>query len=91
MDMRSVLVIDRSSRGQPGASYPNIKRVSLNWTCPVCDGPRGEPYIYHFFENDDYHICHRWDNPCGHVVKYVDVLKEGKYPIWVYRIGVYFG
>lgn len=64
-----------------------VKRIHDGWTvttptieiadtCPVCGGPRGEPYWHHFCEDGDWFTVTRWDNPCGHLDKYADVLKE---------------
>jgi len=70
-----VRVIDRSNWGRPGP-YPQIVSVTISDRCPICNGPRGEPRNHNFFENGDAHSCDRWDNPCGHVDRYEDVLLE---------------
>lgn len=53
-----------------------LTTVSISNRCPVCGGERGKPYWYHFCEDGDWYDVQRWDNPCGHVDKYSDVLKE---------------
>jgi len=77
MAKRTVLVVDRSTWGTPNP-YPLIRRVDVEWVCPVCGGPRGEPYSFSFYDNGATHTCDRWNNACGHVDKYVDVLEEVK-------------
>ena len=73
---KTVLVVDRSQweRGP----YPIIRAVTVDWTCPVCGGPRGEPRGYNFYEDGDTYHCHRWDNPCGHVDLYEIVINEAQ-------------
>ena len=53
-------------------------RVNIADTCPVCGGPRGKRYHHRFHETGEWYNVDRWDNPCGHVDKYRDVLKEAK-------------
>ena len=74
---RTVRVIDRSTWGTTGP-YPFMHPVTVEWVCPVCGGPRGEPQPKRFWENDADHVCDVWKNPCGHVDYYEDVLKEAK-------------
>jgi hypothetical protein len=68
-------VVDRSGWGHCGP-YPVIRAVTIDATCPKCGGPRGRPYPYRFHEDGDWLTCDRWDNPCGHIDKYDDVLAE---------------
>lgn len=71
---RIVRVVDRSTWGtsQP---YPLIRKIEVDWSCPVCGKEMGEPREHVFFENGDTHVCDVWDNECGHVVKYHELLK----------------
>lgn len=73
--MMTVRVVDRSTWGTMGP-YPLIRCVTISTTCPKCGGPRGTPRPYTFHDNGDWHTCDRWENPCGHVDKYDDVLRE---------------
>lgn len=73
--MMTVRVVDRNTWGTRGP-YPVIRAVTISATCPQCGGPRGTPRPYTFYDNGDWHTCDRWENPCGHVDKYVDVLAE---------------
>jgi hypothetical protein len=73
----TVRVIDRSGWGT-SAPYPLIRTVTVPAVCPKCGGPRGVDTIrgHNFMENDDSHHVHNWDNPCGHLDRYEDVLAE---------------
>lgn len=49
-------------------------RLTLVWVCPVCGGPRGEP-----FQTISYGGslgADGWRNECGHIDKYSDVQAE---------------
>ena len=48
----------------------------LLWVCPACGGPRGEPFPSHSYDGSRRLHVHGWHNPCGHVDKYSEVLKE---------------
>lgn len=73
----TVRVTDRSGWGTRGP-YPVVVSVEIRNRCSVCNEPRGTPRSYRFFENGDWHTVDVWDNPCGHVDKYDDVLTEAK-------------
>ena len=77
MTRKTVNVVDSLLRSD-GELYPVIVAVTVNWVCPVCGGPRGEPRKFRFFPNRSY-LCDRWDNPCGHIDKYDAVLIEAKH------------
>lgn len=50
--------------------------VSLDWVCPVCGGPRGEPFQTVSYDGSRRLACDGWENPCGHVDRYADVRAE---------------
>lgn len=50
--------------------------VTLPWVCPVCGGPRGEPYPVRSYDGSRCMIVDGWKNECGHVDRYSDVRKE---------------
>lgn len=50
--------------------------VTLNWVCPVCGEPRGEPRPAVSYDGSLRLLCDGWSNPCGHVDKYADVRRE---------------
>lgn len=54
--------------------------VTLEWTCPVCGGPRGEPFDTVSYDGSRRLHCDGWRNACGHVDKYADVRKEAADP-----------
>jgi hypothetical protein len=64
--------------GGDGWTYYPVE-IEIGDTCPVCGGPRGEPYGYNFIEDDTPYFVHKWDNPCGHMDLYADVLVEAGY------------
>ena len=55
-------------------------RVRLLWTCPTCNGPRGEPYATISYDGSRRLWCDGWKNPCGHVDTYAEVRKEAGLP-----------
>lgn len=67
------------SRGT-GRSYEGVRihTVTIQNRCPKCLGPRGEATPYRFCEDGAWYTCDRWDNPCGHVDMYGDVLAEAQ-------------
>ena len=70
---RTVRIIER---GVHPAWWMKITTVTLMWTCPRCEGPRGEPYNHLFHEDGEWYECDRWDNACGHIDLYSDVALE---------------
>lgn len=52
--------------------------VELVWVCPVCGGPRGEPFETISYDGSLRLHCHGWNNPCDHIDKYVDCVAEAK-------------
>lgn len=50
--------------------------VTLNWVCPQCGEPRGEPFAGFSYDGSRRLSCHQWTNPCGHVDRYIDVRRE---------------
>jgi len=71
-DYMKVKVPVRNSAGYLTSS----KLVAVRKVCPVCGGPRGEARPYLMTEDGWNMSVDRWDNPCGHVDKYADVLRE---------------
>lgn len=47
--------------------------VELEWTCPVCGGPRGEPRDGLSYDGSRRLGVHQWSNPCGHVDTYAEI------------------
>ena len=76
-----VTVIDRDFISKAwGNGYRSIAQalatIDIPDTCTVCGGPRGEPRMQRQCEDGEWFDVSRWDNPCGHVDAYRDVLKE---------------
>jgi len=51
-------------------------KVRLRWVCPICGKPRGEIKEGKSYDGSLPLSVDTWENPCGHVDKYADVLKE---------------
>lgn len=52
--------------------------VTVPWVCPVCNGPRGEPYLTSSIDGKFRLDCHGWSNPCGHLDPYAQVVEEAE-------------
>ena len=50
--------------------------VEISDKCPVCGGPRGIPTWHNFCEDGEWLSVNVWENPCGHVDLYKNVLIE---------------
>ena len=50
--------------------------VDLEWVCPVCGGPRGEPSGGFSYDGSRRLVVSVWKNPCGHVDKYEDIRRR---------------
>lgn len=64
--------------GGDGWTYYPVE-VKIAETCPKCGGKRGEPRGYNFVEDGQAFHVNKWDNPCGHIDFYENVLIEGGY------------
>lgn len=53
-----------------------IVNVTIPDICPACGGPRGNPVQKSFYEDGEIYTVDTWSNPCGHVDKYKDVIRE---------------
>lgn len=53
-------------------------RVELDWTCPVCGGPRGDIFRTVSYDGSRRLGCDGWTNPCAHVDRYSAVRAEAK-------------
>ena len=77
-----VRVIDRALQrklwGTPGyRSILDVLRVvEISATCPRCGGSRGEVRTERSCEDGQWYDVSRWENPCGHLDLYADVLRE---------------
>lgn len=53
-------------------------RVEISTKCPICGGPRGEPYAGLSYDGSMRLQVSQWNNPCGHIDKYSSVREEVK-------------
>lgn len=51
-------------------------RVTLQWACPTCAGPRGDIVAAISYDGSRRLHCDGWTNPCGHVDGYASVRRE---------------
>ena len=77
MDKMTVTILDRRTWGT-SFPYPLQREVTISKICPRCGSKRGKPKLIRQYDNGDYRYIHTWDNPCGHVDKYSEVLKEAE-------------
>jgi len=56
--------------------YFRVVNITISDRCPVCGGKRGEPVLSRYCEDGEWYSVHNWANPCGHLDKYEDVIKE---------------
>lgn len=76
-----VTVRDRAAENASwgiGLFSPVLRTVEIGDRCPVCGGPRGKPNLRPFHEDGVSFAVHCWENPCGHIDYYHDVLTEAK-------------
>lgn len=77
-----VTVIDRKAMheawGRPGLYTIITRKIEIPDTCPQCGGPRGIETLRtdRTYEDGDVAFPHVWNNPCGHVDKYKDLLEH---------------
>lgn len=50
--------------------------VWLEWVCPKCGSERGEPFNGKSYDGSRILSCDQWNNACGHVDKYTDMIME---------------
>lgn len=54
------------------------KVITLEWKCPVCGKPRGEPFESISWDGSKRLTVLAWNNPCGHVDKYQSCIVEAE-------------
>ncbi|WP_256789837.1 hypothetical protein [Frankia sp. AvcI1] len=75
----TVTVIDRAAMERTWGSGPGgpiLVTGMIAGECPTCGGPRGPVRSQHGCEDGEHYHVSRWDNPCGHVDDYRDVVRE---------------
>lgn len=53
-----------------------VRRITISDRCPICGGPRGEPRNLNQCDDGNYYSVDIWENPCGHIDSYPNVLAE---------------
>ncbi len=73
-----VRVRDRSAEAPwgYGLTSPVVRTVEISADCPKCGQPRGERRGLNQCDDGAFYNVEVWDNPCGHVDQYADVVKE---------------
>lgn len=76
----TVTVRDRSAEPKWGHGLTRVatRKITIPATCPQCGGPRGEPRGMNQCEDGVFYWTQVWDNPCGHVDYYADVIAEAQ-------------
>jgi hypothetical protein len=79
-DTVTVRVRDRASESPwgVGLTRPITKTVTISAFCPTCGARRGEPRGLNSCDDGAFYWVQVWDNPCGHVDYYADVLAEAR-------------
>lgn len=73
----NVRVPDRDANwGIPGAPAIVVRCVVIPRRCPACGGPRGNAHPVHIQDTPVNLSWDRWDNPCGHLDLFRDVIAE---------------
>lgn len=76
----TVKVRDRASEAPwgTGLTTPVTREVTISAYCqrPGCGQRRGEPRGLNQCDDGAFYWVQAWDNPCGHVDYYRDVIRE---------------
>lgn len=77
---RATMTVTVRDRSRESNYYygPFFATVTIPRTCPVCGGPRGNPVRRTFAEDGAFYTVDQWENPCGHIDMYADVIEEGR-------------
>lgn len=76
----TVTVRDRSAESPwgYGMTNPVTRKVTISAFCPMCGGRRGKPQGLNQCDDGAFYWVQVWNNPCGHVDMYADVIVEAK-------------
>lgn len=77
-DTITVTVRDTAAEAPWGYGFtdPKTRTVTVSGFCPVCGGRRGDRRGQNACEDGAYYWVEQWDNMCGHVDRYDDVIRE---------------
>jgi uncharacterized protein (DUF983 family) len=56
--------------------FRKVVAIDISNRCPVCGGPRGRVFPALAYDGSIRMEVDRFDNPCGHIDKYENLLKE---------------
>ncbi|MEM9098084.1 MAG: hypothetical protein AAGC79_06110 [Pseudomonadota bacterium] len=78
-----VTVIDRErQKALWGKGYRSITQVlrtiEIADACPSCGKARGNPSLHRFCEDGEWYDVSCWTNPCGHLDRCKDVIREAE-------------
>jgi hypothetical protein len=77
VDANSVRLVTVPSCDQHEGFSWNRTTITLQWVCPTCGKPRGEPFDTCSYDGSrKLGGVHGWHNDCGHTDYYVDVRAE---------------
>ena len=77
--LKCITVPNRLSSGELDSKNP-VKRVAVSWLCPYCNKPMGEPTLIPILVGGKMYMVSSWTNPCGHEVKYNDLVPKDELP-----------
>lgn len=92
-DTMRVRIRDRASEAPwgVGPTAPIVRTVYVPARCPRCGGERGEPSNLNQYDDGVHYSVDVWRNPCGHVDRYEDVMREARAhatgeprPVWTF-------
>ena len=55
-----------------------VREITISDRCPVCGRPRGKPFKTFSYDGSRRVACDGWENPCGHIDKYENCVKEAQ-------------
>lgn len=78
MTTMRVRVRDRSAEAPWGSGpvNPLVRTVEIPYSYPRCGADRGRPRNLNQCEDGAHYSVDVWENPCGHVDLYDDVVRE---------------
>jgi len=76
----TVTVRDRASEAPwgVGLTSPVTRKITISAFCPIDGRRRGEPHSLNSCDDGAFYSVDAWDNPCGHLDTYRDVLAEAR-------------
>lgn len=63
---RKIIIPNRDGQGW----LHGTRDVEVDWECPDCGEPMGEPVLRGYCEDGEFFYVHNWNNACGHLCPY---------------------